>query len=64
MICNKAASDEEKGEGGCVLVGLSLDANGRELLNWALNEEAKQGDRVVAVHICSESGNNMVHSFN
>ncbi|XP_029123176.1 protein kinase STUNTED isoform X1 [Elaeis guineensis] len=54
MIGDKAASDEEKG-GGCVLVGLSLDANGRELLNWTLNKAAKQGDRVVAVHICRES---------
>ncbi|XP_017700118.2 interleukin-1 receptor-associated kinase 4-like isoform X2 [Phoenix dactylifera] len=55
MIVDKVASDEEKGEGSCVLVGLSLDANGRDMLNWALSKVAKQGDRVVAVHVCRDS---------
>ncbi|XP_008813513.2 serine/threonine-protein kinase RIPK-like [Phoenix dactylifera] len=55
MIIEKVASDEEKGEGSCILVGLSLDANGRELLDWALSKVAKQDDRVVAVHVCRNS---------
>ncbi|XP_029120056.1 protein kinase STUNTED isoform X1 [Elaeis guineensis] len=55
MIIEKVASNEEKGEGSCILVGLPLDADGRELLDWALSKVAKQGDRVVAVHVCRKS---------
>lgn len=61
MIIEKVASEEKKGEGSCILVGIPLDANGRELLDWALSKVAKQGDRVVAVHVCRKSGNN-IHS--
>ncbi|WOL07293.1 putative receptor-like serine/threonine-protein kinase [Canna indica] len=39
----------------CVLVGLQMDANGRELLDWAISKVAEKGDRVVAVHVCRES---------
>jgi len=49
---------EERGEGvgRCILVGLHMDAVGRDLLRWALNQAARPGDRVVAVHIYRKSG--------
>ncbi|KAG8074221.1 hypothetical protein GUJ93_ZPchr0006g41598 [Zizania palustris] len=51
------AADAEHGEGvgRCVLVGLHMDAVGKELLQWALNQAARSGDRVVAVHIYRKS---------
>ncbi|KAL6867519.1 hypothetical protein ACP4OV_015543 [Aristida adscensionis] len=47
----------EHGErvGRCILVGLHMDAVGRDLLRWALNQSARPGDRVVAVHIYRKS---------
>ncbi|KAH7663226.1 Non-specific serine/threonine protein kinase protein [Dioscorea alata] len=42
-------------ERSCILVGVQIDANGRELLDWALSKIAKKGDRVVAVHVCRDS---------
>jgi hypothetical protein len=42
--------------GRCILVGLHMDAVGRELMQWALNQAARKGDRVVAVHIYRKSG--------
>ncbi|XP_077246632.1 protein kinase STUNTED-like isoform X2 [Tasmannia lanceolata] len=49
---------EKKGEGTSVLVGIRIDANSRELLNWALAKIAKPGDRVVAVHVFRPSEEN------
>ncbi|RLN40359.1 putative proline-rich receptor-like protein kinase PERK11 [Panicum miliaceum] len=48
---------EERGEGvgRCILVGLHMDAVGRDLLRWALNQAARPGDRVVTVHIYRKS---------
>ncbi|KAJ0969929.1 hypothetical protein J5N97_022806 [Dioscorea zingiberensis] len=46
---------EMKCEGRCILVGVQIDASGRELLDWALSKVAKRGDRVVAVHVCRDS---------
>ncbi|XP_006649715.1 probable protein kinase At2g41970 [Oryza brachyantha] len=43
--------------GRCILVGLHMDAVGKELLQWALNQAARSGDRVVAVHIYRKSDN-------
>ncbi|KAE8712896.1 Kinase protein with adenine nucleotide alpha hydrolases-like domain, putative isoform 4 [Hibiscus syriacus] len=39
-----------------VLVGIRLDSQSRELLNWAIVKVAEPGDRVVAVHVsrCSD----------
>lgn len=34
-----------------VLVGIQIDSQSRELLNWALVKVAEPGDRVVAVHV-------------
>ncbi|CAN6284981.1 unnamed protein product [Urochloa humidicola] len=47
----------EHGEsvGRCILVGLHMDAVGRDLLRWALCQAARKGDRVVAVHIYRKS---------
>ena len=45
-----------EGVGRCILVGLHMDAVGKELLQWALNQAARSGDRVVAVHIYRKSG--------
>ncbi|PNT77771.1 receptor-like cytosolic serine/threonine-protein kinase RBK1 isoform X2 [Brachypodium distachyon] len=48
----------EHGErvGRCILVGLHMDAAGKDLLQWALNQAARSGDRVIAVHIYRKSG--------
>ncbi|CAD5174868.1 protein kinase STUNTED-like isoform X1 [Musa acuminata AAA Group] len=46
---------QEKGRERCVLVGLQMNANGRELLDWAISRVAEEGDRVVAVHVCRDS---------
>ncbi|KAF8718494.1 hypothetical protein HU200_025263 [Digitaria exilis] len=50
------AAEHGEGVGRCVLVGLHMDAVGRDLLGWALNQAARPGDRVVAVHIYRKSG--------
>lgn len=53
---------EMKNDGrSCILVGVQIDANGRELLDWALSKIAKKGDRIVAVHVCRDSG---IHRVN
>lgn len=38
------------------MVGLQMDANGKELLDWAINRVAEEGDRIVAVNVCRDSG--------
>ncbi|XP_047089973.1 protein kinase STUNTED-like isoform X2 [Lolium rigidum] len=43
------------GVGRCILVGLHMDAAGKDVLQWALNQAARSGDRVVAVHIYRKS---------
>uniref|UniRef100_A0ACD5XIP1 Uncharacterized protein n=1 Tax=Avena sativa TaxID=4498 RepID=A0ACD5XIP1_AVESA len=45
-----------EGVGRCILVGLHMDAAGKDILQWALNQAARSGDRVVAVHIYRKSG--------
>lgn len=50
------AVEHGEGVGRCILVGLHMDAVGRDLLRWALNQAARRGDRVVAVHIYRKSG--------
>ncbi|KAK8446362.1 hypothetical protein SEVIR_9G477200v4 [Setaria viridis] len=49
------AVEHGEGVGRCILVGLHMDAVGRDLLRWALNKAARRGDRVVAVHIYRKS---------
>lgn len=39
-----------------ILVGICLDGNGRDILNWALGKVARSGDRVVALHVRQNSG--------
>lgn len=51
------AGDCEKNNGRkVVLVGIRLDGNGRDLLNWALVKVAEPGDTVVALHVCRKPG--------
>jgi hypothetical protein len=33
-----------------------MDAVGRDLLRWALHQESRRGDRIVAVHVYRKSG--------
>lgn len=49
------AAEHGEGVGRCILVGLHMDAVGKDLLRWALNQSARRGDRVVAVHIYRKS---------
>ncbi|OVA19591.1 Protein kinase domain [Macleaya cordata] len=44
--------EQKKKEKKTVLVGIRIDRNGRELLNWALVKVAEQGDHVIALHVC------------
>ncbi|CAM0872218.1 unnamed protein product [Alopecurus aequalis] len=44
-----------EGVGRCILVGLHMDAAGKDILQWALSQAARSGDRVVAVHIYRKS---------
>ncbi|KAL1212313.1 Protein kinase STUNTED [Cardamine amara subsp. amara] len=37
------------------LVGIRIDDSGKEILKWALEEVAEEGDCVVVVHVCSTS---------
>lgn len=50
------AADHGEAVGRCILVGLHMDAVGRDLLRWALHQESRRGDRIVAVHIYRKSG--------
>uniref|UniRef100_I1P1H0 Uncharacterized protein n=1 Tax=Oryza glaberrima TaxID=4538 RepID=I1P1H0_ORYGL len=44
------AAEHGDSVGRRILVGLHMDGVGKELLQWALNQAARSGDRVVAVH--------------
>ncbi|XP_065006650.1 protein kinase STUNTED-like isoform X4 [Musa acuminata AAA Group] len=46
---------EKQGESRCIMVGLQMNAKGKELLDWAIHKVAEQGDRVMAVHVCRDS---------
>lgn len=48
-----------------VLVGIRIDSQSRQLLNWALVKVAEPGDCVVAVHVVKtkSSGNCIVVEF-
>ena len=39
-----------------VLVGIRFDGHTKELLDWALVKVADPGDRVIALHVCRNSG--------
>ncbi|RWV96134.1 hypothetical protein GW17_00041180 [Ensete ventricosum] len=56
MAVLQAGSQEKKGGAQCVMVGLQMDANGKELLDWAIHRVAERGDRIMAVHVCRDSG--------
>ncbi|XP_043722080.1 uncharacterized protein LOC122669387 [Telopea speciosissima] len=43
------------GDGPTVVVGVKLDAESRELLTWALVKVAQSGDRVIALHVLSDT---------
>ncbi|XP_078173683.1 protein kinase STUNTED-like [Carex rostrata] len=44
-----------KMEGSCILVALQMDEIGKKLLDWTLNKLSREGDRIVAVHVCKKS---------
>lgn len=58
---------EGAAEGGSrrrsVVVGIRLDGQSRELINWALVKVADPGDHVVAIHVSKDLGNAYI-SFN
>ncbi|XP_058090781.1 protein kinase STUNTED-like [Magnolia sinica] len=49
-------SVEKMEEKNNVLVGIRIDSDSRELLNWALIKIAEPRDRVIAVHVCRDWG--------
>lgn len=54
---NKMPAEEEAQsiERRNVCVGIRIDNNSRELLNWALVKVAEAGDCVIALHVCRNS---------
>ncbi len=50
------AAEHGDSVGRRILVGMHMDGVGKELLQWALNQATRSGDRVVAVHIYRKSG--------
>ncbi|URE02833.1 26S proteasome non-ATPase regulatory subunit [Musa troglodytarum] len=46
---------EKHGESRCIMVGLQMNAKGKEVLDWAIHKVAEQGDRVMAVQVCRDS---------
>ncbi|KAJ8504639.1 hypothetical protein OPV22_005525 [Ensete ventricosum] len=46
---------EKQGGSRCIMVGLRMNAKGKELLDWAIHKVAEQGDRVIAIHVCRDS---------
>ena len=42
--------------GRTLLVGVQIDGNGREVLDWALTRVARLGDSVIAVHVSQRDG--------
>ncbi|KAK1274291.1 Proline-rich receptor-like protein kinase PERK13 [Acorus gramineus] len=55
MKAEGGAGDGKKNEGRCILVGIRIDGNGRDLLNWALAKVAEPDDRVIAIHVYRDS---------
>uniref|UniRef100_A0A1D1XH75 Receptor-like cytosolic serine/threonine-protein kinase RBK2 n=1 Tax=Anthurium amnicola TaxID=1678845 RepID=A0A1D1XH75_9ARAE len=51
MTAEEGGADGGAGEGRTIMVGVQIDGNGRDLLDWALGRVARRGDRVVAVHV-------------
>lgn len=51
------AAAAEGGGRRSVLVGIGIDGQSRELLNWALVKVADPGDHVVAIHVSRDLGN-------
>ncbi|CAL9094956.1 unnamed protein product [Musa textilis] len=51
----KVTAGEKHGESRCIMVGLQMNAKGKELLDWAIHKVAEQGDRVMAVQVCRDS---------
>jgi hypothetical protein len=47
---------KEKMERNCILVGLQMDETEKKLLDWTLSKLSREGDRIVAVHVCKKSG--------
>lgn len=39
-----------------VLVGIRINGNSRDLLNWAIVKVADPGDCVIVIHVCQTSG--------
>lgn len=52
-----------EGGGRSVLVGIGIDGQSRELLDWALVKVADPGDHVVAIHVSRDLGNAYVVNY-
>ncbi|KAK1321088.1 putative proline-rich receptor-like protein kinase PERK11 [Acorus calamus] len=55
MTAEGGLGDGNKSQGRCIFVGIRIDSNGRDLINWALTKVAQPDDRVVAIHVCRDS---------
>ncbi|KAK8965286.1 putative receptor-like serine/threonine-protein kinase [Platanthera guangdongensis] len=51
MVVQKRVFEAEEVKRRCILVGLQLNGEQRELLSWALANVAKEGDRLIAVRV-------------
>lgn len=57
MRVEAAAAEGGGRRGRSVLVGIGIDGQSRELLDWALVKVADPGDHVVAIHVSRDLGN-------
>lgn len=51
MVVPNRVFEAEEVKKNCIVVGLQLNGEERELLSWALVNVAKEGDRLIAVHV-------------
>lgn len=54
---------ENKNDQKNILVGIQMNGNSLELLNWVLATVAKPGDHVVVVHVCRASGRSPLYAI-
>lgn len=62
-VDNNYDDDEKTKKKKNVLVGIQINNRSREVLSWALVKVAEPGDSVIAIHVCSSSGNELFGFF-
>lgn len=53
---SEAIEKEKEKKKKNVLVGIRINGDSRDLLNWAIVKVADPGDCVIVIHVCQSSG--------